>query len=213
MYGHTLGVSQNLSGSEIVVLTNMASVRHVHNQRTVRRAMRRRTEDVDYWRKRSGWFDDDKAMKEYNDGVYDTYYQLDDDRTHRSSSFRGGANSDLVKNSIKVLAVVVALALCFLMFRILNRRFGESSEKKDGKKKRSSSTGRSERSSSRTRSRSRSRRGDYDLMSEDNEKPHSRSRSKSGRSRSRTRARSRSASRRTESDQTPPAAQAEAVLV
>jgi hypothetical protein len=191
----------------------MAGARHVHDhQNTVRHALRRRTEDVDYWRKRSGWFDDDKAMKEYNDGVYDTYYQLDDDRSHRSrSSFSGAANSDLVKNSIKVLAVVVAVVLCLLMFRALNRRFGGD---KESKKKRPSSTGRSERSSSRTRSRSRSRRGDYDLMSDDNnEKSHSRSRSKSGRSRSRTRARSRSASRRGESEKAPPAAPAEPVLV
>jgi hypothetical protein len=190
----------------------MAGERHhpvVH-----RHAVRRRTEDVDYWRKRSGWFDDDRAMKDYNDGVYDTYYQLDDDRSrsHRSGGITGGANSDLINTCIKVLAVVVALALCFLMFRILNRRLG--SEKKE-KKRRSSSTGRSgERSSSRPRSRSRSRKGEYDLMSEDTDndgksRGSNRSRSKSGRSRSRTRARSRSASRR-ESTAAP---QAEAVLV
>lgn len=178
-----------------------------------RNALRRRAEDVDYWRKRSGWFDDDKAMKDYNDGVYDTYYQLDDDRSHsRSGGFSGAANSDLVKNSIKVLAVVITLCLCFLMFRLINRRLG--TEKKEKKKRAPSTTRSGERSSSRTRSRSRSRRSEYDLMPDDAEidgksRSSNRSRSKSGRSRSRTRTRSRSASRR-DADATP---QAEPVLV
>ena len=44
----------------------------------------RRLEDVDYWRKRAGWFDDDEAMKAYNEGVYDTFYSTDDDKVGKS---------------------------------------------------------------------------------------------------------------------------------
>jgi hypothetical protein len=184
---------------------------------TMRQQLRRRTEDVDYWRKRAGWFDDDQAMKDYNNGVYDTYYQLDDDKPRSSGGGRlgGAANSEMAKNAIKVLSVVVALGLCFLMFRVISRRLTEG---KKEKKKRSSSTSRGERSKSRSRSRSRSRKGDYDLMSDDDDgksnrsKNSNRSRSKSRRSRSRSksRARSHSASRK-ESKSSPVAA--EPVLV
>ena len=60
-----------------------------HPARRQLRHSHRRAEDVDYWRKRAGWFDDDAAMRDYNDGVYDAYYQLDDDRTKKSG---GGGN-------------------------------------------------------------------------------------------------------------------------
>jgi cytoskeletal protein RodZ len=167
---------------------------------------RRRLEDVDYWRKRAGWFDDDEAMKEYNSGVYDTYYGLDDDKTRTGGSRKkAAANSKLAKNALIVLAVIIALGLSFLMARVISRRLDGGKEKK----KKSSS----ERSRSRSRSRSKSRsrkekeRGadapDYDLM-EDEEKEErgsrksSRSKSKSrrSRSRSRTRASSRTKSRK-----------------
>ena len=45
----------------------------------VDQSMLRRLEDIEYWRKRAGWYDDEVSMKEFNNGVYDTYYQLDDD--------------------------------------------------------------------------------------------------------------------------------------
>lgn len=174
--------------------SDLASTSYVQQQ------FRRRTEDVDYWRKRAGWFDDDKAMRDYNNGVYDAYYQLDDDKPRGGGGHGrlGGLNSDWAKNSIKVLSVLVALGLCFLMFRVVSRRFTD--DKKE-KKKRSSSTGRSDRSKS--RSRSRPRKGEYDLMSDEDDGKSSRSRTSSrsrskGRksSRSRSRARSRSASRK-----------------
>lgn len=208
MRSSAVSAVDNRKKTSVTLLTIMNG-RH-HN--THKHIVRRRTEDVDYWRKRSGWFDDDQAMKDYNDGVYDTYYQLDDDRSHsRSGAFRGAANSDLVKIIIKGLAVVVALCLCFLMFRLLNRRLG--TEKKEKKKRTPSTTRSGERSSSRTRSRSRSRRSEYDLMPDDTDndgksRGSNRSRSKSGRSRSR--ARSRSASRRDAVVTAPPA---EPVLV
>lgn len=172
-----------------------------HPTRRQLRHHHRRAEDVDYWRKRAGWFDDDEAMREYNSGVYDAYYQLDDDQTKgRGGGGAGGlANSDLASNAIKALSVLVALGLCILIFRVISRRLGDGTKEK--KKKRSSSR---ERSKSRSRSRSRSRRdrrdSGYDLMEdaetggEDGEVKSSRSR-RSSRSKSRSRRRSRSRSR------------------
>lgn len=177
------------------------------------RVPRRRTEDVEYWRKRAGWFDDDIRMGEYNNGVYDTFYQIDDDGSGQGSMFGGGSGSrnELKALAIKVAAVAICLVLCILMFRIITRRLGDS--KKDKKKKKSSSASRS-RSKSRSRSRSRARKkgdGDYDLLNDDGEKSRrstrsSRSKSRSRRSRSRSRARSHSRSRREKTTPAPPAA-------
>lgn len=171
---------------------------------------RRRTEDVDYWRKRAGWYDDDKSMKNYNDGGYS---QLNDDAVKESGRFGNAASSRWAKHVIQALLLIVALGLCFLMYRVLSRRLGEE---KTEKKKRSASTGRGERTKSRSRSRSRSRKGEYDLMSDEDDgrsgrSSSNRSRSKSGRSRSRNRQRSRSASRRDSKSSQP--ASAEPVLV
>lgn len=183
-----------------------------HKLRMLRHQHHRRTEDVDYWRKRAGWFDDDETMKDYNDGVYDTYYQLDDDQRAKGGGAGRIANSDLAGHAIKALSVLVALCLCILIFRVIRRRLGDS---KDKKKKRSTSVSRSK---SRSRSRSRSRKGregDYEIMDDtDGEnKSHrsrssrrssrSKSRSRRSRSRSQGRARSRSKSRKEPSSITP----------
>jgi hypothetical protein len=193
--------------------------RRHHNLR--QKQFRRRTEDVDYWRHRAGWYDDDKAMLEYNNGVYDAYYQLDDDKTKGTGGGRlSSSNFDVTKVLIRVLCAVLVIGVCIFMYRVVSRRFSGSSEDTKEKRKRSSSR---ERSSSRSRSRSRSRKsgsgtGDYDLMSEDEDgkssrsKGSNRSRSKSGRSSSRTRTRSRSTSRK-DSSKASPSTAAEPVLV
>jgi preprotein translocase subunit SecG len=180
------------------------------NQEDLRYQRYRRAEDVDYWRKRSGWFDDDEAMREYNSGVYDAYYSGEGGGGGGSggggarSGLRSAATSEMAKNFLKVLSVLVAFGLFVLLVRVIMRRMSDSQEKK---KKRSTSSGRGERSKSRSRSRSRSRKascsGDaYDLMDDNNDddegksKRSSRSKSKTrSRSRSRSRARSRSRSR------------------
>jgi hypothetical protein len=187
-------------------------LRHDNN---LRQQYRRRNEDVDYWRQRSGWFDDDKAMLDYNNGVYDAYYQPDGENQKGSG---GGlsTNLDVKKIVIRSLVALILLGICIFMYRLVSRRFGGSTDDSKEKRKRSSSR---ERSGSRSRSRSRSRKGgDYDLMSEDEDgkssrsKGSHRSRSKSGRSSSRTRTRSRSTSRKESSSKPSPSA-AEAILV
>jgi len=169
-------------------------------EESARTNLRRRAEDVDYWRKRAGWFDDDASMKEYNNGVYDTYYQIDDDGRGSQKHFSvGSSHPDSVKNAIKVLSIVVAIGLIILMYRVISRRMNDGKKEKKKRPSSDDSKSKSGRSRSRTRSRSRSRRGEYDLMEDEKSdgkskrSSRSKSRSKSGdRSRSRTRSRSKS---------------------
>jgi hypothetical protein len=169
----------------------------------------RRVEELDYWRKRAGWFDDDESMKEYNSGVYDAYYQTRDSNGGKFSLTSTGKNADAIKIILKVIIVLVALILLGLLLRAIARRMEEKGKTVDRKRSssRSRSVGRSSSSRSRSgRSRSRSRAdvgaGGYDLMDDDDGRSRksnrSSSRSKSkGRSSSRSRERSRSKSRST----------------
>jgi hypothetical protein len=185
----------------------------------LRQQYRRRNEDVDYWRHRSGWFDDDQAMRDYNNGVYDAYYQPDGENQKGSGGGLSASNLDVKKTVIRSLVALFLLGVCIFMYRLVSKRFGGSTDDSKEKRKRSSSR---ERSGSRSRSRSRSRKGgDYDLMSEEEDgkssrskgSHRSRSKSKSGRSASRTRTRSRSTSRKESSSKPSPSATAEAILV
>lgn len=174
---------------------------------------RRADEQINYWRQRAGWFDDEETMEEYNQGVYETYYEYDDDAyTGRNGGGRGGSKSAIVKNGLKVLCVLVALGLSALMFRAIMRRVGTT---KKEKKRSSDSRSRSGRSKSKSRSRSRSQSrksrsghghghggSDYNLMDDDDgksarskrstrSKSGSRNKRRSSRSRSRPRSRSK----------------------
>lgn len=178
--------------------------------------LRRRTEDVDYWRKRAGWFDDDVSMQQYNSGIQDSYYQMDDDVSvkKRSGTSRNGlvgAGSTGLMTFFKIGAAVLAVIFAILLFRALNRR--TASNRKVSASSKHSTTESKHRSRSRSRSsrsRSRSRRqastthtsssANYDLMDEKSErsKRSSRSRSRGRRhSKSRKSSRSRSKSRQT----------------
>ena len=175
----------------------------------VHKNIRRRLDDVDYWRKRAGWFDDDVSMKEFNSGVYDTYYEVDDDaHGHSSGGSSGGggmsgfASSNGLGTFLKIGSAVLAVAFAILIFRALNRRSSSSSRKKDSKHHSSSDTkSRSHSRSRSSRSRSRSRRAssNYELMDEKSEarsKRSSRSRSRSRKHSKGRKSRSRSKSRR-----------------
>ncbi|GKY93040.1 hypothetical protein MPSEU_000272300 [Mayamaea pseudoterrestris] len=158
--------------------------------------LRRRTEDIEYWRQRAGWFNDDESMREYNQGVYDTYYEIDDDGSGRNHRSRLGSSKqrEIAKNVLKVTAVLVALGLLVLMCKTLMRRLGSSKREKVS----SDSKSRSGRSKSRSRSRSRSRKtsdNNYELMDEDGSRSKRSSRSKSRTRRSRSRSRQRSSSK------------------
>lgn len=154
----------------------------------------RRLEDVEYWRQRAGWFNDDESMKEFNEGV------TNNDATKKEDNAIDGKSrgTQMAKNAVKVACIVVALGLSILMFRAIMRRMSANatpnvtSVKRD--KKRSESKARSRSSSiRRTRSRSRSRLGEYDLMPDDDGDTKSKksSRSKSSTSTRRSRSRSR----------------------
>lgn len=184
---------------------NFRDVTHKNN------FLRRRNEEVDYWKKRAGWFDDDVSMQEFNAGVYDTYYNGPDDTGGSGSGSSGSSHKGISKKSLslglKIGAAALAIIIAIIVFRILSRRsskkkVGSSSKSKSGRSTSGDSKSRS-RSRSRARSRSRSRRGtsgsvvtsNYELMDDKSE-----ARSKSSRrSRSRSRRRSKSSSRRSKS--------------
>ncbi len=185
----------------------------------LRTNMRRRLEDdVSYWRKRAGWFDDDKTMKDFNHGVYDTYYGIDDDRAGHSSSTghtkkSGGGGNKRFGTALMVKAgvAVAVLVICYLIYRAVTRRGtiekpngvageGESTKHRSdsSKKSRSRSKSASRSRASRSRSRSRKASSNYELMDDEDEarsRKSTRSRSRRRRSRSRTDARSRSKSK------------------
>uniref|UniRef100_A0A7R9WP02 Uncharacterized protein n=1 Tax=Craspedostauros australis TaxID=1486917 RepID=A0A7R9WP02_9STRA len=172
----------------------MASTIQTRNLRS------RRTEDVDYWRKRAGWFDDDVAMKDYNEGVYDKYYDADGVSTGKSGGSgssgedSGGMFSFLGESKgfntfMKIGAVIIALLIAIVVYRAMMRRPTSSKSRKksssDSKSRsRSKSASRSRSSRSRSRSRRTGNTSNYDII--DDVKSDSKSR-KSGRSRSRSR--------------------------
>jgi hypothetical protein len=165
--------------------------------------LRRRLEDVDYWRKRAGWFDDDVTMQDYNSGVYDTYYQLGDDDTvgRRHHSKHGGfmRGSSGLMTFFKIGSVILAIVFGVLLFRALSRRTASSRKSSSSKLGSTDSKHRSRSSSRSSRSRSRSRHAsssstNYDLMDEKSERS-----KRSSRSRSRSRRHSKSRSSRSRS--------------
>jgi len=166
-----------------------------------RRIVKRKLDDVDYWRKRAGWYDDDISMTEYNSGVYNSYYSIDDDDSTSSTS-SGSDNSSgisfdsgMITTVLQICGALAGIAVLFMLIRAISRGSVQRKKKTDersSRRKRSSSRRRSgsrSRSKSRTRSRSKRRASsdDYELMEE-----------KSQRSRSKGRSRSKSRSRKEE---------------
>lgn len=210
----------DLSFNEIDLLFDLELEEDQLRDAARRVAANRKLEDVAYWRKRSGWYDDDESMKDYNDGVYGTYYTIDDDyaastKSSNSSAFGLGIDSEMLKTAGQISGALVGIVVLVMLVRAITRG---STRRKKAKAESSGSTARSgkrsgsrRRSSSRSRSksrtRSRSRRtkesgGDgatgenYELM-EDNKSANSRPRSRS-KARSRSKSRSRPSSRREE---------------
>ncbi|KAL7485469.1 hypothetical protein ACHAW6_011076 [Cyclotella cf. meneghiniana] len=191
-----------------------------------RKSYSRNLEDVDYWRKRAGWADDDETMKSYNQGVYNTYY-LGDNENNGGGSSSSSVSKKNNQSSIKLsdhLGWIIGLASA-LIFLILLVKCCSADPTEKSRKHRTSSSAKSRdssrslrdkhadrrsrsrsraRSKSRTRSKSRSRGeviDDYKLMDGDDDN-HSRKSSKSkksSRSRSRSKTRSKSRTRDRES--------------
>jgi len=182
----------------------------------------RRLEDVnvDYWRQRAGWADDDATMKSYNQGVYNTYHYGNDSSSNTGGSV--GTAPKTKKFSLDHMGWILGFASTFIFLIMLvkccssapTKKSKSSSSKKgkgskdklkDKEEGRSRSRSRSRTRTSRGRSKSKSRNSkkeeassDYKLMSDDDTKStkstrsRSRSRSKSGR---RSRGRSKSKTR------------------
>lgn len=162
----------------------------------------RRLEDVTYWRKKAGWYDDDASMKNYNSKAQNNRFFSSDDEAGNSVA---KASETLLWNAIGVVVILVSVAFMFFIARAITRKLTakskirESSGEKETEK---SSSGRSHRSrTSRARSRSRSRAADesagtteYRLMEGESDRRERRKDRSSSRARS-----SRSSSRRSQS--------------
>ena len=173
----------------------------------------RRLEDVnvDYWRQRAGWADDDETMKSYNQGVYNTYHYGNDSSSNNTGG-SVGTTPKTKKFSVDHMGWILGFASTFIFLIMLvkccssaptkkskssssKKMKGSKDKTKDKEEGRSRSRSRSRTrgaSKSRGRSKSKSRSSkkeeassDYKLMSDDDTKS-----TKSTRSRSRSRSKS-----------------------
>ena len=178
--------------------------------RKVTAANHRHLEDVSYWRKRAGWYDDDTSMKNYNENAQSHRYGDDDyvdsdSGSFYSSWFGGGGNNMILWNLAGVLIILFSCTAMFCIARAIKRKLGSASnpsKDKDKDRLKSSPSKSRSRSTSRTRSRSRAARRDvesdegtsYSLMEEEEKRRRDRDRERERR-RGESKSRSRSASR------------------
>ena len=144
----------------------------------------RRLEDanVDYWRSRAGWADDDETMRSYNEGVYSSYYGGDAGSTS-SGGHRSFSNTSKQMHLPWILGIVSSVIFLILLVKCCS-----AAPPKSDRKGRTSSV-----KSSRDSSRSvRDKHGER--------RSRSRSHAASDRSRSKSRTRSKSQSRSRRSD-------------
>lgn len=175
--------------------------------------IRRRLDDVDYWRKQAGWFDDDATMKQYNSRVYGTNDNGGTGGkigTTGNSSNRSSENNNSTKG-ITGTVLVLLFILSIVLVRAMQRRVVAIEESRDKAPSKTSRTRSLSRSRSMTRKRSSKKSGgddnDYKLMADsDGSKQSKRGKHKSHRtsSRGRTRSRSKSRSRRDKGADDPP---------
>ena len=210
---------QVLASSQPLRLRGSIGKTNIENTNTINS---RRLEDVnvEYWRQRAGWADDDETMKSYNQGVYNTYHYGNDSSSNTGGSI--GTAPKTKKFSLDHMGWILGFASTFIFLIMLvkccssaptkkskkssssSKRKGSKDKSKDKEEGRSRSRSRSRTRTSRGRSKSKSRSkkeeasSDYKLMSDDDTKStkstrsRSRSRSKSGR---RSRGRSKTKTR------------------
>jgi len=155
---------------------------HQHNQQNPYRNRRLEDANVDYWRKRAGWADDDETMKSYNQGVYNTYYVGDGDDEDGNVGSSGGSGSSAGKKALDHMGWILGLAST-IIFLIMLVKCCSSAPSQSNRKGRTSSV--------KSRDSSRSIRDKHGER-----RSRSRSRAASGRSRSKSRTRSKSRSRK-----------------
>merc|ERR1740124_2160422 len=101
-------------------------------------------------------------MQEYNNGVYSTYYGIDDDGTAASPSASSAVgnfiDADMLKTAGQICGALVGIVILVMLVRAITRG---SARRKKGDTTSSSTRGKDKRgrrrSSSRTRSKSRTR--------------------------------------------------------
>eukprot|EP00531_Pseudo-nitzschia_arenysensis_P008363 CAMPEP_0116142842 /NCGR_PEP_ID=MMETSP0329-20121206/15123_1 /TAXON_ID=697910 /ORGANISM="Pseudo-nitzschia arenysensis, Strain B593" /LENGTH=231 /DNA_ID=CAMNT_0003638103 /DNA_START=99 /DNA_END=792 /DNA_ORIENTATION=- len=123
----------------------------------IRGSVRRRMEDVDYWMKQAGWYDDDEAMVAYNNGVYNTNYVGDgssssssngssssySNRSSSSSSSSSSSGSQELPFGLKIAAAVLSIVAAVVVFRVLSRRSGKKKSSSSSKSRSSDKSRRS----------------------------------------------------------------------
>lgn len=173
--------------------------------------------NVDYWRSRAGWADDDASMLQYNQGVYNSMRSGNGNNGSSSESMTAKAKAELdaAKHSFVFMGVLAAVLFCLFMMCCCNvskkgdQKSAPLKKKSAAKTKDSSRELRDKHGERRSRSRSRARASkkkvsdDYQLMDGGDEedgkssKRRDRSRARSTeRSPDRSRARSKSKSKR-----------------
>jgi hypothetical protein len=163
--------------------------------------------NVDYWRSRAGWADDDASMIQYNQGVYNSMHNGKNGSSSASMTAKAKAATDTARHSFVFMGALAAVLFCLFMMCCCNvsKKGGKKSapkkKKPAAKTKDSSRELRDKHGERRSRSRSRARASekkvsdDYQLMDggdeEDNKSSKRRDRDgRSVRSSSRSRARS-----------------------
>lgn len=171
--------------------------------------------NVDYWRSRAGWADDDASMLQYNQGVYDSMRDGGNGYNGSSSASmtaKAKAATDTAKHSFVFMGALAAVLFCLFMICCCNvsKKGGKKSapkkKKSAAKTKDSSRELRDKHGERRSRSRSRARASekkvsdDYQLMDGGDEEDgkSSKRRDRDGGSSAMSRSRSRSRARSTE---------------
>ena len=168
--------------------------------------------NVDYWRSRAGWADDDASMIQYNQGVYNSMRDGGNGYNGSASmTAKAKAATDTARHSFVFMGALAAVLFCLFMICCCNvsKKGGKKSapkkKKSAAKTKDSSRELRDKHGERRSRSRSRARASekkvsdDYQLMDgsdEEERKSSSKRRDGDGRSvRSSSRSRARSTER------------------
>jgi hypothetical protein len=140
--------------------------RNLRGTITVTEPITRRLEDVAYWRKRAGWYDDDAVKSAYNSKVLSSSTNYNDDMyssgSSSSSKFR---MKDIFNTAAQIMGAFVVMGMLILFIRAM--RTVPKSRKRGRESSRSRSRSRSK-SKARSRSKSRSSRklDEYQLMEE-----------------------------------------------
>jgi hypothetical protein len=162
--------------------------------------LRRRTDEIDYWRKKAGWYDDDVAMQQYNNGQdYSGNGTSTNSGGDKNGSYNRSGSSGGISMKLKFIAATISIVIAVIVFQHLSKRSRrkKASSAASGVSRVSRVSRSTSRSRTRSRSGSRTRRppaDDYHRM-DDKKEPRTKSKEPRTQSDDRTARSSRSKSR------------------